>query len=104
MTTDSRLEALRGVRALAALSQGQLRDLAESAVEDIAAPGDVLTRESELEPTTALVLIGEATVVRGGDLVARLGPGDVVAPPDAPPATVTAVKLMHLLVLRGIPR
>jgi CRP-like cAMP-binding protein len=99
MTIEDKIRALRGVPSLADRTDAELEDLANRAEEAIAAPGDVLAREGHAGRATSIVLTGEATVARNGGVVDKAGPGAVLGDPDHPPATVTAVTLMHLLVL-----
>jgi hypothetical protein len=99
MTIEDKIRALRGVPRLADRTEPELEDLASRAEEAIAAPGDVLARESHAGRTSSIVLTGEATVARNGAVVDKAGPGALLGDPDHPPATITAVTLMHLLVL-----
>jgi CRP-like cAMP-binding protein len=100
MTTEDKLAVLQSAAHLPGWAEAQLEQIATRAVEAVAAPGDVLARESRPggERSVYLVMTGEATIGRNGTIVDRVGPGAILGNDDAP-ATITAVTLMHLLVL-----
>ena len=77
MTTDDPL-TLPGVGVFAALAPDQLRVLSEAAAVTDHAAGDLLTEEGVLGHRFHLILEGKASVVRGGEEIETLGPGEPV--------------------------
>jgi CRP/FNR family transcriptional regulator, cyclic AMP receptor protein len=71
-------EALRTSEVFSALSTEQLSRLAAVAQVTQHAPGDTLTEEGGIGYRFRLVLEGSATVERGSETVATIGPGDFV--------------------------
>jgi hypothetical protein len=105
MSLDERIHVLRTVATFAEHSPHELADLADALGELSVAPGTVLAREERPGNGERYVIVsGEAALTRAGVRHGTVGPGALVpaAPTNgtAAPATVTAVTLMHLLVLR----
>lgn len=85
-------------------SNKELQQVAAATIELDVADGKVLVREGEPGHECFILVDGQAEVVRNGQQVAVLGPGDVVgelAPLTGGPrtATVTAVGPLQLLVI-----
>ena len=75
---DVDLEWLRKVTVFSVLSPEQLGTLADAGEVTEHGEGEALTEEGVLGHRFHLVLDGGAVVERGGDEVARIGPGDFV--------------------------
>jgi hypothetical protein len=108
MSTEAKEEALSAVAPFATLSAVDLAAVASRAEEGVFAPGAVLMREAQRsEPPTFVILSGEASATQGAGVMATVGPGTVLGPGAPQPAlraaTVTALTLMHVLVLDGEP-
>ena len=71
-------ESLRRAELFAALTVDQVRPFAEAARETTHEAGETLTEEGSHGHRFHLLLEGAATVERGGDEVATIGPGDFV--------------------------
>jgi len=102
MPKDLYLDRLRAVPLFAALSKRELGALLRQA-DHLRFPARYqVVREGGSGDEFWLVIEGELTVQRGGDAVARLGPGDYFgelavidsAPRDATVVTATPVELM----------
>lgn len=105
MTDTAKADVLRSVERFAGLSISEVELVAALASEHAVAPGAVLAREGRSANECIVVLAGEAAITVGGSQVAIGGPGSVVGDLESPdgtasPATVTALTLMHLLVVR----
>jgi CRP-like cAMP-binding protein len=99
-----RIDALRSVPLLGALSRKHRALIAKHADEVNVKPGKVLAEQGRRAQDCLLILNGSARVDRDGKTIARVGPGDVVgemAVIDGQPrsATVTALTPMVLLVV-----
>ena len=105
--TDPKLDLLSEVGLFTGLTRRELRDAA-ALVDVVGVPaGTRLVEQGRYGRQFFVIADGRATVVRDGDAVATLGPGDVVGEQalltGAPrSATVTATTDMRLLV--GSPR
>ena len=71
-------EMLRKASVFSALSADQLATLAEAASVTEHPPDDLLTEEGVLGHRFHLILEGKASVVRGGEEIETLGPGEPV--------------------------
>jgi CRP-like cAMP-binding protein len=71
-------ERLAKIDALAELSLGQLRVLAELADEVVAAPGETPMAQGELGHEFVMLEEGQAGVVMDGKPINAVGPGDVI--------------------------
>ncbi len=97
-----KLEALRGVRLLAACTQRELAEVAAMAVPATLPAGTVLTREGQNGGLAYVIETGRCDVKRRGRTVATLGPGDVVGELsllDGGPRTATVVAATEVTVL-----
>jgi CRP-like cAMP-binding protein len=104
MSPDAKVEALGGVGQFSLCSPAELHELAAVAEEAVFAPGAVLVRENGRgRPSSYVILSGQADVARSSASITTVGPGSVVGERAGDPrfrdATVTAVTLMHVLVL-----
>lgn len=59
-------------------SRRELQRVAAMAVDEQRSAGEVLTRQGENGAVAYVIVAGEAEVVRDGQVLARLGPGDMV--------------------------
>jgi hypothetical protein len=106
MTTEERIAVLAGVSAFADQTPDALARLADELDELSVAPGTVLARERRPSVGESYVVVsGEAVLTLAGARQGTVGPGSFVSANghsgDGTPATVTAVTLMHLLVVRS---
>lgn len=69
---------LRAIPVLAGLGEDELDRLAAFALEESYAPGTVLLREGDFAIDLYLVESGTADIVRRGERIATVGPGDIV--------------------------
>lgn len=76
LTTDRKVELLRTVTLFGDLDQAALGPVAERAIEVDFAAGRAIVRQGEVGTGFFLVVDGRARVVRDGELLAELGPGD----------------------------
>lgn len=76
--TDAKVESLRRVEGLSTLSEKELWRLAGLADLLEVPDATYLTREGEAGEDGYLIVAGSVRVLRGGDEIARLGPGDFV--------------------------
>ncbi|HEY7522365.1 MAG TPA: cyclic nucleotide-binding domain-containing protein [Candidatus Limnocylindrales bacterium] len=76
LTRDRRAELLGRCRLFSALSPEQLGTIAETATEVDFPAGRVIARQGEIGTGFFVVIEGGVRVVRDGDTVARLGPGE----------------------------
>ena len=89
MTHDRRLEMLGACRLFSGASADDLAAVAGRATEVEFAAGHVIARQGEIGTGFFVVVDGAARVVRDGELLARIGPGDFFG---------------ELSVLDGLPR
>ena len=87
-------------------SEDELRQIAPFAEEATAEPGNVLVREGDYSYQFVAIENGTARVVRDGETVAELGPGDFfgeigLLEKDRRTATVLAKTDMRLITLTG---
>lgn len=96
-------ERLATIDALAELSLGQRRVLAELADEVVAGPGETLMAQGELGHEFLMLEDGHADVVMDGELINTVGPGDVIGElsilSDGAPRTASAIATSEV---RGI--
>lgn len=97
-------ENLRAVPLFAAMADDDLRKIATFANEDSAPAGATLVREGDFSNDMVAIESGTADVVRGGETVGSLGPGDVfgeigVLGKQARTATIVATSPMRLVRL-----
>jgi hypothetical protein len=104
--TEAIIAHLRGVPALATLTEDHLAEIARHATETRVNVGDVLVREGSTDRRTLIVVAGAAHVFVDGLPVGAVGPGAVVgelgmleSQPRA--CTIRASTDMRLLVLDG---
>jgi CRP/FNR family transcriptional regulator, cyclic AMP receptor protein len=76
LTRDRRSELLGGCRLFAGLTGEQLATIAEIASEVQFAAERTIVRQGEIGTGFFVVVDGRVRVVRGGDTVAHLGPGE----------------------------
>ena len=76
MTRDRRTELIGGCALFRGLDQGQLAAVAESATEVDFPAGRVIARQGEIGTGFFIVVEGEVRVVRDGQTIATLGPGE----------------------------
>jgi CRP-like cAMP-binding protein len=75
---DAKIELLESVPLFAGCTKGELALIA-SLADELALPGErELTQEGAAGKELIILVEGEADVIRNGDLVAGLGPGDFV--------------------------
>jgi CRP-like cAMP-binding protein len=89
LTQDRRTELLSGCRLFAGVSQPDLGAVAERAIEVDFPANHVIARRGEIGTGFFLIVAGSVKVVRGGEEVATLGPGEFFG---------------ELSVLDGLPR
>ena len=87
-------------------SEDELRQIAPFAEEKSVEEGDVLVREGDYSYQFVAIEEGTATVVRGGETLAELGPGDFfgeigLLEKSLRTATVQATSPMRLITLTG---
>ena len=109
LTHDRRTELLAGCPLFKGLDAAGLATLAELATPVDFPPGHVIARQGDIGTGFFVIVSGTVRVVRDGEVVARLGPGDFfgeLAALDwgagyghARSATVTAVEPLRLLAL-----
>jgi CRP/FNR family cyclic AMP-dependent transcriptional regulator len=103
---DPKIDRLAAIELFRGCSPRQLRDLAKLTTEMHVAQGAVLCKEGEVGRECFVVSEGHASVAIGHEVVATIGPGDLVgelALLDGEPrvATVTAVSDLHVVALSG---
>lgn len=76
LTHDARAGLLAGCRLFAGLDAAALATVAEAAVEVDYAAGRVIARQGEIGTGFFVVAEGQVRVVRDGETVAHLGPGE----------------------------
>lgn len=69
---------LKAIPAFAELTDEELRRIATFANEDSVSSGNTLVREGDFSNEMIAVESGTADVIRDGDTVASIGPGDVI--------------------------
>jgi protein phosphatase len=99
-----KIEALRRIPMFSEFDYKQLVKFVEIGDLRMVRPGEVLIREGEADASMYVILRGNAEVLRGGEVVNRLGPGDYFGEMsliDRVPrsATVVAAQPMLFLVL-----
>lgn len=99
-----KIEALRRIPMFSDFDYKQLVKFVEIGEVRMVRPGEVLIREGEADASMYVILRGKAEVLRGGEVVNRLGPGDYfgeMSMIDQVPrsATVVAGQAMSFLVL-----
>jgi serine/threonine protein phosphatase PrpC len=99
-----KIEALRRIPMFSDFDYKQLVKFVEIGEVRLVRPGEVLIREGEADASVYVILRGNAEVLRGGEVVNRLGPGDYFGEMsliDRVPrsATVVAGQAMTFLVL-----
>ena len=97
-------ENLRAVPLFASMAETDLRRIATFANEDSAPEGATLVREGDFSNDMVAIESGTAEVLRGGETVGSLGPGDVfgeigVLGKEARTATIVATSPMRLVRL-----
>ncbi|HEY5250442.1 MAG TPA: cyclic nucleotide-binding domain-containing protein [Acidimicrobiales bacterium] len=105
MARNTKTDQLKGVQMFSACTEKELAQIARACDELTVEPGAVVVEEGAAGEGFYLVGTGEAEVVRGGQAVATLGPGQYFGElsllDDAPRnATVTAKTPMTLIRLR----
>jgi CRP/FNR family transcriptional regulator, cyclic AMP receptor protein len=95
---------LRAVPLFASMAQPDLRRIATFATEDSVPAGATIMREGDYSNEMVAIESGTADVIRAGDTVASLGPGDVfgemgVLERELRTATVVASSPMRLIRL-----
>jgi CRP/FNR family transcriptional regulator, cyclic AMP receptor protein len=76
LTRDRRTELIGGCALFRGLDAGQLAAVAESATEVDFPAGRVIARQGEIGTGFFIVVDGEVRVVRDGQTIATLGPGE----------------------------
>jgi CRP/FNR family transcriptional regulator, cyclic AMP receptor protein len=105
MARNTKTDQLKGVQMFSACTEKELAQIARACDELTVEPGAMVVEEGAAGEDFYLVGTGEAEVVRGGQSVATLGPGQYFGElsllDDAPRnATVTAKTPMTLIRLR----
>jgi CRP/FNR family transcriptional regulator, cyclic AMP receptor protein len=95
---------LRTIPLFAAMEEDDLHRIATFASSDSASPGTVLVREGDYSTELVAIEDGTADVMRDGERVAALGPGDVfgemgVLEKELRTASVIATSRMRLIRL-----
>jgi len=99
---DPRIGLLRELPTLSSYTLRELTDVASLFTEVSASPGDILAVEGSPVGEVFLVVRGLATLSRGGQPIARVGPGEFLCEPamfaaESRSVTVTAETPMKLL-------
>jgi CRP-like cAMP-binding protein len=76
LTRDRRTELIGGCALFRGLDAGQLASVADSATEVDFPAGRVIARQGEIGTGFFIVVDGEVRVVRDGQTIATLGPGE----------------------------
>jgi len=97
-------ENLRAVPLFASMDEGDLRRISTFATEDSAPEGATLVREGDFSNDMVAIESGTADVLRGGETIGSLGPGDVfgemgVLGRENRSATIVATSPMRLVRL-----
>jgi cAMP-dependent protein kinase regulator len=97
-------ENLRAVPLFASMAESDLNRIATFATEDSAAEGATLVREGDFSNDMVAIESGTAEVLRSGEKVGSLGPGDVfgemgVLGKENRSATIVATSPMRLVRL-----
>jgi CRP-like cAMP-binding protein len=97
-------ENLRAVPLFAQMAQEDLQRIATFAAEDSAPAGTTLVREGDFSNDMVAIESGTADVIRGGETIVTLGPGDVfgeigVLGGETRTATIVATSPMRLVRL-----
>ena len=73
---DERMELLRGVQLFHGVSDEDLAMIAAKATEVSFDPGRTIVRQGEVGTGFFMIVAGTARVIRDGDTLSRLGPGE----------------------------
>jgi CRP-like cAMP-binding protein len=97
-------ENLRAVPLFSQMAQEDLQRIATFAAEDSAPAGTTLVREGDFSNDMVAIESGTADVLRGGETIGTLGPGDVfgeigVLGRETRTATIVATSPMRLVRL-----
>ena len=97
-------ERLRAIDVFASLPDETLKEVAVFATESSVAPGTRVVNEGDYAHELMAIEEGTAEVIRGGERIATLGPGDVfgemgVVEKTLRTASVVATSPMRLIVL-----
>jgi CRP-like cAMP-binding protein len=76
LTRDRRTELLAAAPLLAAVDADGLERIADRTIEVAFTPGHVIARQGEVGTGFFMIVSGGAKVVRDGETIATLGPGD----------------------------
>lgn len=76
MTRKRKIALLRGVELFSGVSARSLGQVADRAVEAAFAPGQYIVRQGQVGTGFYAVVSGRVRVVRGGEVLARLGSGE----------------------------
>ena len=76
LTRDRKTELLAAAPLLAGVDEAGLARIAERTVEVTFAPGHVIARQGEVGTGFFMIAAGGARVIRDGETIATIGPGD----------------------------
>jgi CRP-like cAMP-binding protein len=76
LTTDRKTDLLRDIELFRGVDPAHLARIADSAVEVDVPAGRPIARQGEIGTGFYLILSGSVRVVRDGEVLARLGPGE----------------------------
>jgi len=96
-----KLEALKKISLFSTLSKKHLDLIARVADRVDVAPGTALTQQGRPQPHMAVIIDGSASVTVDGNVVATLGPGDVIGELsliDNKPASATVTVTEHTTI------
>lgn len=97
-------ELLKSIPLFSGLSEKALKTISVFATETSVSPGKVLVHEGDYSYDLIVIDEGTADVVKGGEVIGSLGPGDVfgemgVLAGEKRMADVVATSRMHLITL-----
>ncbi len=97
---------LKSIPLFQGVSDEELQEIATFAEEESVSQGDTLVKEGDYSYEFVAIEEGDAEVTRGGEHVAKLGPGDFfgeigLLEKELRTATVTATSPMRLITLTG---
>jgi CRP-like cAMP-binding protein len=100
--TSKRLDRLSSVRLFSECSKKELKILDRLADDIVLSAGEQIVRQGEYGHVSYIVMEGEATASRDGEVIGRVGPGEAIGElaviePGPRTATVTADTDMVLL-------